>query len=328
MKHLCIVTSLSMLLPGISISTVAADDDVSTESISQRVKVTVNSSTVQNGEDAEPRTSVSGRIVIVGPDGKRQEYDLSDKLPDGLKGVVGGLIIPGGEVDSDEPRFMIGVNCEPVGELLRSHLKLGERGLVVNRVSTDMPASEAGVEKGDILLKVGDKDLKTLDDLVSAVLESKGEALTIQRIHRGDVSEVVVTAKMATNRDAVSDLLKDLESGDLSEMFRGMKLSQAHQDAIRNLNRSKRELNIQSFGPAIELFDAAEFEGSFAELIGKARRLAIERAAKAGHDDDASQNRNAEADARTIDELKKEIATLREGLVELRERLRAKESPN
>ena len=45
----------------------------------------------------------------------------------------------------------------------------GLRGVVVMSVEAESPAAEAGVEKGDVLLRVGDTEVRSLDDYAAAV---------------------------------------------------------------------------------------------------------------------------------------------------------------
>ncbi len=278
---------LTLALCGVSCcAALAADETSTTRSVTQKVEVTVNSSSTQDGDDTEPKTTVSGKIVLVGPDGKRHEYDLNDELPEGLQlnlnNAEGGIVISEseGEKSDSELRYMIGVACQPATPLLRQHLKLGTTGVVAQRVSPGMPAATAGIEAGDILLGTDEKDFENIEDLMDAVTEAAGKPLTIRRFHAGEKSEVVVTPVKTSDRDARRAFGDLPPRDDLNDVFRSLKLPPEHAAMLKKLGKDHRFM-IHSLGPAIEIEDAEDFEGNFAEMIGRARKQAMERAAGA-----------------------------------------------
>lgn len=67
----------------------------------------------------------------------------------------------------------------------RSGLGIGDRGLLVQRVSAGA-AAQAGIRPGDILLRIGRQELHTVQDLRMALRElPRGEPIAVQ-IRRGD----------------------------------------------------------------------------------------------------------------------------------------------
>lgn len=293
---------------------VAADESAATQS----VQVTVNSSSTQESDDSEPKNTVSGKIVIVGPDGARKEYDLGDKLPDNLKlninDLNNGIVISenGSLAGQDTPRLMIGVMCQPASKVLRSHLKLGEKGIVVTNVSRSMPAAVAGIEVGDILIGSGEKEFRNIADLVAVVADCQGEAITIRRIHAGDVSEVQLIPKKATNSDAVAALMEGA-AGISADDVQGA-LQHNHR-ALKTLSEALQNNTIHSLGPAIELDDAEAFEGDFSKMLGRARKQAIDNARGMHFDEKNRAKLNAQ-----LEKLKKRVE-------ELEQSLEAAESP-
>lgn len=93
-------------------------------------------------------------------------------------------------------RHMIGVQCEKLSGVVRSQLGL-ESGLAVQKVYEDSPAKEAGVKKHDILLKVDDEALRSVNDLVDAVQASGTEdaTLTLTLLRQGEEHTLRVTPK-------------------------------------------------------------------------------------------------------------------------------------
>jgi membrane-associated protease RseP (regulator of RpoE activity) len=88
----------------------------------------------------------------------------------------------------------IGLECYPAPEMLRAHVKLPEgRGLVVESVVPESPAAKAGVLKHDILLAAGDKPLGKAMDLIEAVEEAKGKALSLEVLRAGESRKIAVT---------------------------------------------------------------------------------------------------------------------------------------
>ena len=163
------------------------------ESKSQSVSVSVKSSSVSKGDGEDVKTEVTGKMIIVGPDGKKTEINLGDKLPEGIE-LPEGIKMHFSGKDGDKssvmmwnsinglsrgPRYMIGVMCEPADEVLRAHMELGDVGLVVTSISDEMPAAKAGIAQGDILLSIGDRKLTKVDDLVASVTKSEGKPLEI-----------------------------------------------------------------------------------------------------------------------------------------------------
>lgn len=104
-----------------------------------------------------------------------------------------------GELERDDPSPRDERSAEPdeeagaalnlaVRELTQSEradLGIGERGLLVQRVSAG-PAAQAGIRPGDILLRIGRRELGSVDDLREALHEvPRGEPVAMQ-IRRGD----------------------------------------------------------------------------------------------------------------------------------------------
>jgi serine protease Do len=79
----------------------------------------------------------------------------------------------------ERPRLGVALAPPRVARRLRSAVGLAERdGLLVRAVVDASPAAGAGLEQGDLLVKAGDRELATMDDLFDA-LDDAGEALTL-----------------------------------------------------------------------------------------------------------------------------------------------------
>ncbi len=163
-------------------------------------------------EDGDADVQVQGKAIIVGPDGKVQEFDLTEKDLKGgldlpppfgdakawLKRFQGNLP-PGHLPDPIRPspasKYMIGVALGPTSKTLQVQLELETPGIAVLNVLPDSPAAKAGIQPHDVLIAAGDKPLENMGDLVSAVEQagSMEAELTIKLIRKGEASEVKVT---------------------------------------------------------------------------------------------------------------------------------------
>lgn len=67
-----------------------------------------------------------------------------------------------------------------------------EKGLKVIAVIKDSPAAKAGVSKGDVLLKIGEMELQTPDDLFAAVKRYAGQSVPVELLHEQDAKQLTV----------------------------------------------------------------------------------------------------------------------------------------
>ena len=168
-------------------------------------------------DDSQAKVHMNGKIVVIGPDGRRQEFTISGNEAGKVFKIVTGEESTGnadqhaghvnsivrilklhnasGEESVNEARVAIGVQCEDVPDALRSHLDLSEKGIMVVHVREQSPASEAALMKFDIIVQIGDTDVMTTDELVASVAASEGKELTLSIIRRGEAMKVMVTPR-------------------------------------------------------------------------------------------------------------------------------------
>lgn len=180
----------------------------------KRVEVRIESSAAGTAEGGQPPKVVTrGKVVVVGPDGEKKEYDVSGeeghailmKLKDGEDALatVEGVVARSDEAEdatanvemTEEERIVIGVQCEEPGEVLRRHLKLGTTGIVIVDVREETPAAEAGLQKDDILVSIDEKPVSTKEELVEIVSQSDGKALNLDVIRDGEHQKITVTPR-------------------------------------------------------------------------------------------------------------------------------------
>ncbi len=96
----------------------------------------------------------------------------------------------------EAPEFWIGVPVSLVDPTLRSHLTglPADVGLVVNDVVADSPAAKAGVKKGDILVKLGDKPLKEVELFRDQVKAAGDKPTPLEILRAGKPLTLTITA--------------------------------------------------------------------------------------------------------------------------------------
>jgi hypothetical protein len=185
-------------------------EDNKKDFVENKVVVEVRTSDENNSKEADGDVKVSkvrGRIIMFGPDGERKELELDEKQLKKFQFKVDGS----GDIEQiheqlkslseaeteakTEERFVIGVQCEEADELLRKHLKLQGKGLIVLEVREDTPAAEAGLKIDDVIVAVGEHPLNSREDLVSAVHDSEGKELAVHIVRDGEPLTVAVTPK-------------------------------------------------------------------------------------------------------------------------------------
>lgn len=111
---------------------------------------------------------------------------------EGVGGFVGGAVPV--TMAAQPGEYWIGVEAQGVPEALRAHTALPkDHGLLVEQVYPDGPAAKAKIARHDVLLKAGDKPLRTVADLVEAVQSAKGKKLVLEAVRAGKTIKLEVT---------------------------------------------------------------------------------------------------------------------------------------
>lgn len=103
----------------------------------------------------------------------------------------------------------IGVELAPVGEVLRSHLGLGEgQGFVVIAVEGDSPAAKAGLQKNDVLITIGNDAIANVEGFHQSLAASAEKPVTIGLIRSGKKQSVEVTPRDSATQHALAWLAR------------------------------------------------------------------------------------------------------------------------
>ncbi len=200
-------------------------------------------------ENGERKTESSGKAIVIGPDGQRQEFDLGDdqNMKIEIPGFGDMLQIPGMDVDAEPETvaFTLGCRYGSIHPAVASQLGL-ESGLMVTQVPQDSAAAKAGVQKHDILLFADDKQVISEKDLNAAV-EAAGKAkasVSLTLIRSGKEITVAVTPEQR-KATAFNDVRGfpdgwnlDLPEDDMFQFHQGMEQRMRRQmEQMRNRMR-------------------------------------------------------------------------------------------
>jgi hypothetical protein len=98
--------------------------------------------------------------------------------------------------ESDNPRPYLGVllDTNSLPELLTKHLGLSPgQGVRIRNIQKNSPAEEAGLERDDIIIRLGDQDIYKYESIVLTVQEAQvGDEITLEVIHLGKHKTVKV----------------------------------------------------------------------------------------------------------------------------------------
>jgi serine protease Do len=101
------------------------------------------------------------------------------------------------------PRLGVAVAPPRVARRMRRAVGLPERdGLLVRAVEDGSPAASAGIERGDLLVSAGDRELSGIDALYEALDSVPSEGGTLELTIVRGTEERTVTAEFETSEAA------------------------------------------------------------------------------------------------------------------------------
>jgi membrane-associated protease RseP (regulator of RpoE activity) len=164
-------------------------------------------------QDADPKGTKSGesqtRVTarVEGKENAQRENAQSEIL--NLKSMADGMMLRG--ITKAEnlggPTFRIGLSIEAAeqgdggeGGGATAEGK-SERGLIVERIMDESPASEAGIEQGDVILMINGKEAKDFASLQEAVQQAGKEDRSVKLKLERDGKEMTVKIKPVESAD-------------------------------------------------------------------------------------------------------------------------------
>lgn len=195
-----------------------------------------------NGETVESRTQLS-RMLAETPSGHTvslqvmrngQPMDLKVQLADRQRYSETWVMphvdipeIPNINIDMGNMPFIMGVarsgvQVESMTPQLREFFGApNEQGLLVRSVEKGSPADQAGLRAGDVIVKVGDRPIRSMGDYRIALRDSSGKSVSIGIVR--DKREQSVTMKLPDRRESSSALEDlDIQLSGLGESLAGL----------------------------------------------------------------------------------------------------------
>ena len=109
---------------------------------------------INPGNSGGPLVDLSGRVVGINSRAFVMANNLGFSIPANVVREVSGAIIAGGKVE----RSWIGVEVQPLQEL-EDFFAARAGGVLVSDVEPESPAESAGIKPGDLLVRVGNKEV-------------------------------------------------------------------------------------------------------------------------------------------------------------------------
>jgi len=215
---------------------------------------------INPGNSGGPLLSIRGEVIgindfiVTGGGMSRGNIGIGFAIASNLAKQVSNDLIEHGDV----VRPFLGISMQPLTDELKEQFGV-EFGVLVSEVLPGDPAEKAGIEPGDVILKIGDKQVRTPHDLLFAVLDyNPGDKVKVVLDRRGKKKELFVVARRRGEEEEVSggviesrdDLLNELGLA-LEELPEGVVVSgvvtgsQAglaglrREDLILEVNRAK-----------------------------------------------------------------------------------------
>ena len=135
-----------------------------------------------DGHKVENPGDVARAVALVAPGRKATLTVWRDKAQTSVDIVLG-------ETPGERRASRLGLDVRPVtAEIARQLNRRSTEGVVVVSVEDGTAAAEAGIQRGDVIVEVNRRPVKTLADFESATHDiKKGERLTV-RLERGDAA--------------------------------------------------------------------------------------------------------------------------------------------
>lgn len=121
-----------------------------------------------------------------GPAGNAPSSSAADGERDGQDTERANQTPPNSDAAEPRSQYLIGVQCSRADSLLRQHLKLGDRGLVVQDLIPGSPAAASGLNVGDLILSASNTDLRTVHELMNVIQDSEGQAVELSILRSGE----------------------------------------------------------------------------------------------------------------------------------------------
>jgi hypothetical protein len=180
-------------------------------------------------------------------------------------------------VASSHRRGMLGVRLTNLTPELRAHFGAPmDVGVMISEITPDSPAAKAGLQVGDIITGVDDKEVSSSFDLARTVRRKEGGELVELQVLR-DKTLLTVTANIEERERSEVDLghmlLEDCDELDFDFDFNFEFDEEAMEEAIENATRHLENPEWKSRMKWIERLGEGELEEKLKELEKKLEKM-------------------------------------------------------
>lgn len=143
---------------------------------------------INPGNSGGPLISLNGEVIGINTAINAQAQGIGFAIPINTAKEVLDELIKNGSVT----RPYIGVVIQDVTKDLADYLNLKEpKGAIIGDVSPDGPAEKAGLMRGDVILKINNKEIKTSNDVSNFVSKTKVNQKLVLLILRNGKTQFV-----------------------------------------------------------------------------------------------------------------------------------------
>jgi len=267
------------------------DYSVTVGVVSQKGRYDVNVNTYENyiqtdasinpGNSGGPLLSINGEIIgindfiMTGGGGGRGNIGLGFAIDSNLvEQVVTGI-----EEHGEVIRPWLGIAMQQMSDELKEQFGV-DRGVLVSEVVEDEPGDKAGLKTGDVILEVGDKEVRTPHDVQLAVLAySPGNEISFLIDRRGKEKTIKVKARrkggertstIAGRDEMLNKLGLALEeddegvvvvgvvgrsAADMAQLQRGDRVMEVNRSPVKTVDEAISTLNKSEKGSAVFYID-------------------------------------------------------------------------
>ena len=149
---------------------------------------------INSGNSGGPLLNIKGEVIGINTAVHAEAQGIGFAIPINVaKEVLEELIETGGVALPPEP--WLGIYYGSVTDDIRDYFSLPDaRGVFISRVVAGSPAAEAGIQPGDVILRINQREIVEQDDLAEVIAECKvGDTIMLYLIRNGDSLLLPVT---------------------------------------------------------------------------------------------------------------------------------------
>jgi len=157
----------------------------------------------------------------------------------------------------------VGISLEELSEVAKAQLGITD-GVVIQDVVPDSPAAKAGIQKFDIVTKIGDQSVKAPEEVPEVLGKSKGE-LTFSVVRSGKPQVIKVTPTDRPNF-ALLNLTNANEAEQQAQNAQNAKKMLDRALKLYSTEKDGKPVQLDAIGPAIVLRAEAMSSNAIAKL--------------------------------------------------------------